>query len=117
MTDQQGFRTVLRGYDPTEVDRRLAEWKEALDRARKEAADRTVSLAQLQSSHERLGDEVRAHKSRIAELEEEAKRVGSPTFETLGERIGAMLSLADEEASALRESADEDAQRLRDNAK
>src|SRR5688572_2750804 len=117
MTQQQGFRTVLRGYDPAEVDRRLEEWRAALEQARKEAADRTVEVTQLSNSHERLGDEIRQLKARIAELEEEAKRVGTPTFEALGARIGSMLSLADEEATALRETADSEAQELRASAK
>ena len=117
MTQQQGFRTVLRGYDPSEVDRRIEDLRQALEQARTEAADRTVEVAQLQASPERLGDDVRSHKVRLAELEEEAKKVGSPTFEGLGERIGSMLALADEEATFLRQSADEDALRLRDMAK
>lgn len=116
MNEQQGFRTVLRGYDPTEVDRRIDDARRALEQARAEAADRTVEVAQLQASHERLGDDVRAHKARIAALEDEAKKVGTPTFEGLGDRIGAMLALADEEATALRESATAAADQLRDEA-
>ena len=34
-----GFRTVLRGYDPTEVDRAIGDLCKARDQARAEAAD------------------------------------------------------------------------------
>ena len=58
MSDAPAFRTVLRGYDPAEVDRRHGELSHALVQARQEAADRTIEASQLQQANARLRQEL-----------------------------------------------------------
>ncbi|MDQ3664400.1 MAG: DivIVA domain-containing protein [Actinomycetota bacterium] len=89
------FRTVLRGYDPSQVDRRVAELIEAAKESRTQA--------------EQLAERVR-------ELEERAKAgdgATPPGFEQLGQRVARILILAEEEAEEVRSNgrADLDARR------
>lgn len=105
MTDTSAFRTVLRGYEPTQVDHVVAELTTSVDSARQEAAARTVEVANLHAANTALERTVAAHASRIAELEAAQRSAASPTYADLGSRIGSMLSLADEEAAELRAGA------------
>ena len=99
--NQPEFPTVFRGYDPVQVDQHVAALQQAADAARQEAAASTVELTKLRQSHEQLSSELDDQRRSLSELEEQARKVSSPTFADLGERIGAMLGLADEEAGAL----------------
>ena len=99
------FPTVFRGYDPAQVDQHVASLQAALEAAQREVAHVTVELTKTQQAHTSLAEEVKAHQVTIASLEEESKRVASPSFTDLGARIGQMLSLADEEAAQIRSTA------------
>jgi cell division septum initiation protein DivIVA len=116
MTQTPSFRTVLRGYDPGDVDQRFSELSRALVAARQEAADRTVELTQLQQANTRLKEGQADLERRLGELEDSQRRAAAPSFADLGERIGTILSLADEEADEIRRSAVEDARTLRGSA-
>jgi cell division septum initiation protein DivIVA len=116
MTQTPSFRTVLRGYDPGDVDQRFSELSRALVAARQEAADRTVELTQLQQANTRLKEGQADLERRLGELEDSQRRAAAPSFADLGERIGTILSLADEEADEIRRSAVEDARALRGSA-
>jgi DivIVA domain-containing protein len=84
------FKTVMRGYDPAEVDRRLDEL--------------TTAVTSLTQQRDGLA-------TRVQELHDAASATAEPPdFEHLGERVGQILSLADAEASELRAKAHADAE-------
>jgi DivIVA domain-containing protein len=110
MTDSNAhFRSVLRGYDPAQVDQHVHELAKATAAARQEAAERTIEVTKLEAAHGQLRNEVERHVQRARTLEEEQMKASAPTFATLGERIGSILTLADQEANELRERAQADA--------
>ncbi len=83
------FRTVLRGYDPTEVDRKLAELGAAV-----------TALTQQRDGLS----------ARVQELMDAASSPAeAPGYEHLGARVGQILELAHSEASELRSGAQEEA--------
>ncbi len=92
------FRQVLRGYEPSEVDRRLEE----LARAEQ------VSRAHIQELTDRLHQVEQTNAELVQQLER-GQVSDKPAYEELGSRIGQMLSLADEEATELRSSAKDEA--------
>jgi len=110
MTDSSThFRSVLRGYDPAQVDTHVHELAKATAAARQEAAERTIEVSKLEAAHSQLRNEVERHVQRARTLEEEQMKASAPTYATLGERIGSMLTLADKEATELRSRAEADA--------
>jgi hypothetical protein len=110
MTDSTNhFRSVLRGYDPAQVDQQVHQLAQAAAAARQEAAERTIQVSKLEAAQGQLRNEVERHIQRARALEEEQTKASAPTFATLGERIGSILTLADEEASQMRARAQADA--------
>ena len=91
MSDQSNtFKTVMRGYDPAEVDRRLEEL--------------SAAVSSLTQQRDGLA-------TRVQELHESAPATTEPpSYEHLGERVGKILSLADSEATELRNRAREEAE-------
>jgi hypothetical protein len=116
MTQTPSFRTVLRGYDPSEVEQRYAEISRALVAARQEAADRTVELTQLRQANTRLQESLAEQERRLTDLEDAQHRAAAPSYGDLGQRIGRILTLADEESNEIRRTAAEDAEALRGSA-
>ncbi|MEO7420945.1 MAG: DivIVA domain-containing protein [Ornithinibacter sp.] len=108
--NQPEFPTVFRGYDPDQVDRHLADLHRAIEVAHQEGAERSVELTKARQAHDDLLTQVEDQQRVVAGLEERASRVAHPTFVDLGERIGSMLALADEEAAQIRGDATEGAQ-------
>jgi len=102
---QPEFPTVFRGYDPVQVDQHVAALQQAAEAARQEAASSSVELTKLRQSHDALAEELEGQRASLGQLEEQARKVSSPTFADLGERIGSMLGLADEEATSIRAAA------------
>lgn len=82
------FRTVMRGYDPAEVNQRVDEL--------------TASVAALTQQRDGLA-------SRVEELATATPSTEPPGYEHLGARVGEILSLADSEASELRARAQQEA--------
>lgn len=82
----------MRGYEPAEVDRRLAELTAARDAAEQQAARLATRVEELSAS------DVPARQAADASSR-------GPTFTSLGARIGQILSLADDEADELRAAA------------
>jgi hypothetical protein len=110
MTDSTNhFRSVLRGYDPAQVDHQVHELAQAAKAARQEAAERTIQVSKLEAAQGQLRSEVERHVQRARALEEEQMKASAPTYATLGERIGSILTLADEEAGEMRARAQADA--------
>jgi DivIVA domain-containing protein len=108
MTDEEqqpsGFDVVLRGYDRRQVDDYLDRVEAALNDADARHAEDAQRLAALERQvtdmHERLAD---------AERRAEGRPEPVPVA---GDRIAAMLRLADEESAAMRAAAAEDAHRI-----
>src|SRR3954463_11957574 len=99
-----GFDVVLRGYDRRQVDDYLDRVEAALNDADARHADDAGRLAALESQvtdmHERLADA-------------ERRAAGRPEpAPVAGDRIAAMLRLADEEAAAIRAGAVDEAERI-----
>ena len=110
MTDSNAhFRSVLRGYDPAQVDQHVHELAQAATAARQETAQRTIEVSKLEAAHDQLRNEMERHVQRARKLEEEQMKASAPTYATLGDRIGSILTLADKEASELRTRAQADA--------
>jgi DivIVA domain-containing protein len=74
------FPTVFRGYDPVQVDQHLAALQQAADAARQEAAESSVELTKLRQSHEALTTELADQRRSLSELEDQSRKVSSPTF-------------------------------------
>ena len=99
-----GFDVVLRGYDRRQVDDYLDRVEAALNDADARHAEDAQRLTALESQvidmHERLAD---------AERRAEGRPEPAPV---VGDRIAAMLRLADEEATALRDAARQETERV-----
>ena len=119
MTDQHTFRSVLRGYDPAEVDPHIATLRHSLEASRAETAQTAVELSKVQSAHLSAAQVVDAHARRIAALEAEAAKSDDalPTYEHLGKRVGSMLTLAEAEANDLRAKAKAETDKLQADTK
>jgi cell division septum initiation protein DivIVA len=113
MSDSTSFRSVLRGYDPAQVDQWRAEHAGALEQARQEAAERTVEVSELRAALARTQEEQAGTARSLASLKDEHSKAAAPTYANLGERIGTILGLADEEAAEIRSNAQADADTLR----
>jgi cell division septum initiation protein DivIVA len=99
MTDSpHPFRVVLRGYDPSQVDRRVNELTENAEGARRQAQALEQRVQQLEDELSRPVEE--------SPVEQPAEPV---TFSHLGERVGQILTLADMEAEELRERSRQEA--------
>jgi cell division septum initiation protein DivIVA len=105
-----GFRTVLRGYDPTEVDRAIGDLCKARDQARAEAADGSLALGKAQAAVSQQEEQLAGYRTRLAKLE--SAKDEQPSFSDIGARIGRMLALAEDEANELRNRARSESQRL-----
>lgn len=114
MTDNApSFRSVMRGYDPAQVDTHLGELLSALDDARREATDRTDELSRTRAAHADLSAEADDLRAQARSLEDAQRSAGQPTFTDLGARVGQILQLAEDEATERRAEAEVDAADLR----
>ena len=96
------FRVVLRGYDPTDVDRVLGDLDARLTKAEREARALRGQLEEARAARE--GNPARA------------APVAPATFEHLGARVGQILGLAEAEAAELRDAARAELEALRKDA-
>ena len=95
------FRLVMRGYDPADVDR-------VISGLQQRAIEAEASVAEI---------ETRLKQARASAAQAEPPE--PPTYEHLGERVGQILALADQEARELRERAQaetEEARKLAEQA-
>ena len=93
MTEQNTFKTVMRGYDPAEVDRRIEELGQAV-----------TALTQQRDGLS----------ARVEELHHEASAPSEPpSYDHLGARVAQILSLADSEAGDLRQQAADEAEAVK----
>ncbi|MEO9138502.1 MAG: DivIVA domain-containing protein [Jatrophihabitans sp.] len=91
-TTNSTFRTVMRGYEPSEVDRHLAD----LSNAAASATARADQLAQELENVHRQADE---------RTPDKPKPPSEPTFHDFGKRVGRILAMAEEEAEEMRTAA------------
>ena len=91
------------------MDQHVHQLGTATAAARQEAAERTIEVTKLETAAGQLRSEVERHVQRARTLEEEKLKASAPTFTTLGERIGSILTLADQEANEMRTRAQADA--------
>jgi cell division septum initiation protein DivIVA len=112
MTDQAQFRTAFRGYEPADVDSTIAHLRKAVENGNAELGRVTV---EAENARTRASESQTAHRAaaqRIAELEGQLATVGRPTYEELGQTVGRILTLAEQEAKDLRSKAKADAAAL-----
>ena len=109
MSQSPEFHTVFRGYDPIQVDQHLQGLSQTVQAAHDENARLSVELTKATQAQAAALEELDRHRAAIESLKSEQRKVSSPTFADLGERIGSMLGLADEEARSMREGAAADA--------
>ncbi|MDQ1535642.1 MAG: hypothetical protein QOE58_35 [Actinomycetota bacterium] len=103
------FRSVLRGYDPAQVDQVIHDLGLAAAAARKEAGERTIQVSKLEAAQGQLSTEVERHVERVRAFEEQQTEAPKGDFASFGERIGRILALAEQEASDMRSKAQSDA--------
>ncbi|MEP7193605.1 MAG: hypothetical protein ABI903_12155 [Actinomycetota bacterium] len=96
------FRSALRGYNQDQVDHHMNELAQAAASAWQEANERTRQIEDLRAANSMLKNEVAAHAQRARELERAQLESAEPTYTGLGERIGSVLTLVDNEVSELR---------------
>ena len=115
MTESISFRTVMRGYEPAEVHKVVADLNLAVAQARADARRQQEAAQALRAQVSEM--ESRAEEQPESDAADEAPEGGSAaqggsapeaTFEHLGERIGAILGLARDEAAELRTRAQGD---------
>ena len=104
------FRSVLRGYDTAQVDQHVNDLTQAAAAARREAGDLSIQVTKLEAAQQQLRSDLDAQGAKARALEEEQKKAAAPTYADLGQRIGSMLQLADEEGNELRVRAQADAE-------
>lgn len=106
---------MLRGYDPVEVDRAIGDLIKARDQARSEAADNALVLSRVESELAEVKEQVAGYRAQLAKAETATPE--TPVASEIGARIGRMLALAEDEASALRTEASAEAERVLSAAK
>src|SRR4051812_1672629 len=88
------FRTVMRGYEPAEVDRYIAQLTSAVQSANQRVDELGSEVGRLTAE----ADEARNRPVSVSKPAPPAK----PTFADFGERVGRILALAEEEADEIR---------------
>ena len=103
------FRRTLHGYNRDQVDLHMNQLAQAAASAWHESAEHTRQIAELKATNHQLRSEAEAQAERARVLEEEQREAVAPSYTGLGERIGSVLTLIDNEAYELRTRAQADA--------
>lgn len=96
------FRSVLRGYDQEQVDQHMGELAQAAATSWQEATEHTRQINELTIANAQLKSEFESLSERARMLEEAQSEAAAPTYTGLGERIGTVLTLVDNEVNELR---------------
>jgi len=102
MSEVPEFHLIRRGYDPTEVDQKVAELVSASNKAKIEA--------------DRLREQLNLHQGRIVELETAATQRTDPTLTDIGDRSQRIFAMLDEEVSQIRANAIDQTDRMLQSA-
>jgi len=88
--NQPEFPTVFRGYDPDQVDRRLAAADQDTEAARQEAAQLSVELTKTRQAHDALAAEVERQERVVADLDlsEHPDQLADVALHRPGGRVG-----------------------------
>src|SRR5690242_3832846 len=116
MIDRPHFKSSRRGYEPEEVDAFIESQNRILQAAKKDAAERSVELTKLNAALTDLRGQLGQQSRVMADLKKNSSPTPAQTFTDLGERIGQILSLADEEAGEMRTRANGEADEIRERA-
>ncbi len=116
MIDRPHFKSSRRGYEPEEVDAFIESQNRILQAAKKDAAERSVELTKLNAALTDLRGQLGQQSRVMADLKKNSSPTPAQTFTDLGERIGQILALADEEAADMRARAATDADEIRERA-
>jgi len=111
------FRTVLRGYDPTDVQEVLDELYSALKDAVEQIEELNDRQSRQTTAMDALNAQLEASNDRARALELELRSTAVPTYQSLGTRITSILASAEEEAVEIRERALEEAEQAHEGAK
>jgi len=96
------FRSVLRGYDQAQVDQHMNELAQAAASSWQESTEHTRQINELTAANRQLKSDLDSLSERARVLEEAQVEAAAPTYTGLGERIGAVLTLVDNEVNELR---------------
>jgi DivIVA domain-containing protein len=96
------FRSALRGYDQEQVDQHMRELAQAAAKSWQEANEHTRQINELMAANAQLKSELESLSERARVLEEAQVEAAAPTYTGLGERIGTVLTLVDNEVNELR---------------
>jgi cell division septum initiation protein DivIVA len=110
------FRTVLRGYDPSQVEEVLDDLYASLEDAVKYAEESAADADKWRRAHGDATASLDGAKQRIAELEKNPGGSGPATYESLGTRIAQILETANAEAADIRQRAAVEAQSRNDES-
>jgi cell division septum initiation protein DivIVA len=97
---QPSFQIVRRGYEPTDVNRHIAELLKETGQHQQRIAELTGKVRELEAARE------------LAQEQSETP----PTFGDFGKRVGDILALAEEEATEIRSHAESDVDAIRREA-
>ncbi len=114
MIDKPHFKLSRRGYEPEEVDSFIESQNRTMQAAKKDAAERSVELTKLNAALTDLRGQLGQQSRVMAELRRQSSPTSAQTFGDLGQRIGQILVLADEEASEMRRRATAEADEIRE---
>jgi cell division septum initiation protein DivIVA len=110
------FRTVRRGYDPDQVEQVLDDLYASLGDAARLAEQHATELRSAETARAKLTEALADAERRITELERHSGEGASPSFETLGSKIGEVLQAATAEAAEITRRAREEAQAIRNES-
>ncbi|MFV0429410.1 MAG: hypothetical protein ACK5KO_08295 [Arachnia sp.] len=106
---QPAFRTVLRGYEPADVDSQFRSLQQSLERSQAEVEQLGSQLADARGQNDEATQQLTQANRRLEEAAAAKNTVKRITFADLGERIGSILTLAEEEADDIRRNATKEA--------
>lgn len=115
-SEAKKFTTVFRGFDPAEVESALTALRAATAAAQADTAASHARLAAAEAERDELRSRFADIQARLDAREALDAEASQSVFVHLGKRIGNMLSLAEAEATALRNAASQDADAIRHDA-
>jgi len=102
MSEVPEFHLIRRGYDPDEVNQKVAELVSTANKAKVES--------------DRLREQLNLHQGRIVELETAATQRTDPTLTDIGDRSQRIFAMLDEEVSQIRANAIDQTDRMLQSA-
>jgi cell division septum initiation protein DivIVA len=95
------FRTVMRGFEPTEVERALQQLWTKVEENKATATEALADNDGLRRQLSALSDQSRIDQVQIRQLQEELTKLEAPSASAITERAAKILKLAEEEADEI----------------